>query len=35
MENCVPCCIICNRAKNSLSLDDFMLWITGVVEKNK
>lgn len=27
-ENCVPCCRICNRAKNSLSFDEFVSWIS-------
>lgn len=32
--NCVPSCIICNRAKNSMSYADFMTWIKTVVEYN-
>jgi hypothetical protein len=25
-QNCVPCCIICNRAKNSMGYDEFLKW---------
>ena len=35
LKNCVPCCIICNRAKNSLSFDEFLAWIGRLVENNK
>jgi 5-methylcytosine-specific restriction endonuclease McrA len=27
MDNCVPCCKVCNRAKNAMSMDDFLVWI--------
>lgn len=27
VSNCVPCCKICNRAKNNLPLDLFLTWI--------
>lgn len=33
--NCVPCCIICNRAKNSLPLADFLEWIETMVNYRK
>jgi len=29
-NNIVPCCIICNRAKHALSLEDFTLWIDKI-----
>ena len=29
-SNCVPCCYICNRAKNILSREDFLNWIKRV-----
>ena len=29
--NCVPCCIICNRAKNSMPFIQFMEWIHQMV----
>lgn len=32
--NCVPCCIICNRAKSILSLDEFEDWINRLVKNN-
>lgn len=25
--NCLPCCTICNRAKNDMKYDDFVAWI--------
>ena len=30
LENVVPCCGTCNRAKYTLSIDDFKLWIERV-----
>ena len=27
IENCLPCCGICNRAKNKLSYEEFKTWI--------
>ena len=35
LENCVPCCIICNRAKNNLSFDEFLVWMGRLMENNK
>lgn len=29
-SNCVPCCSICNKAKNSMSLKDFVSWIEQI-----
>ena len=29
-ENCVPCCKICNRAKNVLSVEEFTTWVHKV-----
>lgn len=31
--NVVPCCIICNRAKNSMGYEEFMAWILRVAER--
>jgi len=30
MENVVPCCAVCNRAKGDLSYDEFVAWIHRV-----
>lgn len=30
IDNVVPCCKICNRAKESLSVDEFLKWIERV-----
>lgn len=32
--NCLPCCTICNRAKNNLEYDSFINWIEHL-KKNK
>lgn len=32
--NVVPCCIICNRAKNSMNFDEFESWIQRLIERN-
>lgn len=29
-DNCVTCCIVCNRAKNNLSMEDFLNWIERI-----
>jgi len=29
-SNCVPCCTLCNRAKNNLSYDSFINWIIQI-----
>jgi len=26
LDNCVPCCVLCNTAKNNLTLEDFKSW---------
>lgn len=26
-DNCVPCCVTCNRAKDNMPLEDFIAWI--------
>ena len=31
-DNCVPACIICNRAKREMPYDDFIEWINRLVE---
>lgn len=30
LENCQPCCEICNKSKRGMSLEDFSLWITSI-----
>ena len=30
-SNCVPCCVVCNRAKNSMPYDDFIEYIEALV----
>lgn len=30
MDNCVPCCKVCNRLKNNLDIDQFYGWIERV-----
>lgn len=30
--NCVPCCIICNRAKHALTPERFMKWLEQIVK---
>lgn len=32
--NCVPCCKICNAAKNNLSVEQFLEWANRVVNKS-
>jgi hypothetical protein len=32
LENCVPCCEMCNKAKRDLSLIDFYSWIKRLLE---
>lgn len=32
IQNCVPCCAICNRAKNSLPYDVFNKWIDNLIQ---
>ena len=32
MENCLPCCAVCNRAKSAMSYDEFMAWIDRLVQ---
>lgn len=31
-ENCVPCCIVCNRAKNSMPYGEFLQWINTMIQ---
>lgn len=31
-ENCVPCCKMCNRAKDTYSVAEFIAWARRVVE---
>jgi hypothetical protein len=33
LENCVPCCSICNISKNDMSLDEWTRWISRVYSK--
>jgi len=32
LENCLPCCMVCNRAKNSMPYEDFITWIERLVK---
>lgn len=34
VDNCVPCCIICNRAKREMPYDEFIYWIHDLIEHN-
>lgn len=31
-ENCAPCCEVCNRAKNTMDLEDFLAWLQRIAE---
>ena len=31
IDNVVPCCMTCNRAKNTMSYDDFIKWLDRVI----
>jgi hypothetical protein len=33
LDNCAPCCKVCNRAKSNMDLDDFILWIQNLKDK--
>ena len=35
VDNCVTCCEICNRAKLTMSLEEFKNWIKKVYDKQK
>ena len=30
LDNCLPCCSICNRAKRDMSYEDFIAWIDRI-----
>ena len=34
LENCVPCCKICNYAKHNLSKEEFLIWLRRAYEHN-
>jgi len=34
-NNVVPCCTICNRAKNNMSYDEFVSWISFIKENKE
>jgi hypothetical protein len=34
LSNCVACCKVCNIAKRSMSLDEFLVWIDRLVKFN-
>ena len=34
LDNCVTCCITCNRGKHKLSNEEFKLWIKRIVNNN-
>lgn len=31
-DNCVTCCFVCNRAKGTMSTDEFKMWIRDIIE---
>lgn len=31
LDNCVPCCLICNQAKSDLEIEDFNKWLRHLV----
>lgn len=35
LNNCVPCCTVCNRAKNTMSTSQFTAWINRVVRHQR
>lgn len=35
LDNCVPCCKICNRAKSNLSIEEFNQWIKKLCQNQK
>lgn len=32
LENCVPCCRVCNHAKKNMSYEDFLAWLARAAE---
>jgi hypothetical protein len=34
-DNCVPCCFICNRAKDSMTTEEFAAWINLVHQRQE
>ena len=34
LENLVPCCEPCNRAKHDMPLDDYLTWLAGVIARS-
>jgi len=34
VDNCVPCCKICNYAKHNLSREEFLIWLRRAYEHN-
>lgn len=35
LENSIPCCKLCNRAKREISFNEFMEWITKLVKHHR
>lgn len=35
LDNCKPCCKTCNFAKNNLSYDEFIDWLSRIVKHNR
>lgn len=35
VDNCLPCCKVCNRAKSSMSFDEFLEWIQTIKNYDK
>jgi hypothetical protein len=34
LENCLPCCVVCNRAKKDMTFEEFTNWILQLVKYN-
>jgi hypothetical protein len=34
LDNCVPCCKVCNVAKRSLTVEEFLTWVRRIYEHN-
>ena len=33
VENCLPCCQICNGAKSDMTYEEFMSWIQDIAQE--
>jgi hypothetical protein len=34
LDNCLPCCFTCNRAKHTSTYEDFKQWISNLIKNN-